>query len=85
MVWQRRRMVCDNCESRFLEHHDAFEGGLTGRLARALVADAKVMTLRGAARRRGVGWHKINALVRAWAYIVAERHRSEGLRVLFGR
>ena len=75
-------MRCDNCESRFLEDHPGFEGGLTARLARALVADAKVMTLRAAARRRGVGWHKINALVRAWAGIVAERRRSERCRVL---
>ena len=82
LVWSRRRMVCDNCESRFLEDHGAFEGGLTARLARALVADAKVMTLRAAARRRGVGWHRINALVRAWAHIVAERRRSERCRVL---
>ena len=82
LVWSRRRMVCDNCGSRFLEDCAAFEGGLTARLARALVADAKVMTLRAAARRRGVGWHKINALVRAWAGIVAERRRSERCRVL---
>ena len=82
LVWSRRRMVCGNCGSRFLEDHCAFEGGLTARLARALVADAKVMTLRAAARRRGVGWHKINALVRAWADIVAERRRSERCRVL---
>ena len=82
LVWQRRRMVCDSCGSRFLEDHCAFEGGLTARLARALVADAKVMTLRAAARRRGVGWHKVNALVRAWAAVVAERRRSERCRVL---
>ena len=82
LVWSRRRMVCDNCESRFLEDHGAFEGGLTARLARAVVADAKVMTLRAAARRRGVGWHRINALVRAWARIVAEHRRSERCRVL---
>ena len=82
LVWSRRRMVCDNCAGRFLEDHPAFEGGLTARLARALVADAKVMTLRAAARRRGVGWHSINALVRAWAHIVAERRRSERCRVL---
>ncbi len=40
------------------------------------------MTLRAAARRRGVGWHKINALVRAWAHVVAERRRGERCRVL---
>ena len=48
LVWQRRRMVCDNCDSRFLEDHPAFEGALTGRLARRLVADAKVMTFSAA-------------------------------------
>ena len=52
LVWSRRRMVGDNCEGRFLEDHHAFEGSLTARLARALVADARVMTLRAAARRR---------------------------------
>ena len=31
LVWSRRRMVCDNCDSRFLEDHPAFEGALTGR------------------------------------------------------
>ena len=82
LVWSRRRMLCGNCESRFLEDHPGFEGGLTARLARALVADAKVMTLRAAARRRKVGWHKINALVRVWASVVAERRRSERCRVL---
>ncbi len=60
LVWSRRRMVCDSCDSRFLEDHAAFEGALTARLARALVSDAKVMTLRAAARRRGVGWHKMS-------------------------
>ena len=82
LVWSRRRMVCDGCGSRFLEDHCAFEGSLTARLARALVADAKVMTLRAAARRRGVGWHRINDLVRAFAAVVAERRRSERCRVL---
>ena len=82
LVWSRRRMVCDSCDSRFLEEHHAFEGGLTARLARRLVADAKVMTLRAAARRRGVGWHKINDLVRAWAEIAAARRRSRRCRVL---
>ena len=33
LVWQRRRMVCSNCASRFLEDHPAFEGALTARLS----------------------------------------------------
>ncbi len=37
LVWSRRRMVCGSCGGRFLEDHPAFEGGLTARLARAVV------------------------------------------------
>ena len=41
LVWSRRRMRSDNCAGRFSEDHAAFEGGLTARLARRLVADCK--------------------------------------------
>ena len=67
LVWSRRRMRCDNCDNRFSGDHPAFEGGLTARLGRALVADAKGMTLRprhadaawagtASARWCGPGW-----------------------------
>ena len=82
LVWSRRRMVCDNCDSRFLEGHPAFEGALTGRLARRLVADAKVMTFSAAARRHGVHWHGVRALVDVWSALVAERRRSRRCSVL---
>ena len=82
LVWSRRRMVCDNCDSRFLEDHPAFEGALTGRLARRLVADAKVMTFSAAARRHGVHWHAVRALVDTWSALVAERRRSRRCSVL---
>ena len=42
LVWMRRRMVCDNCGSRWLEDHDTFDGKVTVRLAKQLVADAQV-------------------------------------------
>ena len=64
LVWQRRRMSCDNCGERFLEDHHAFEGRLTARLARQLVADVAVMTVAAAARRHGLGWHVVMALVK---------------------
>ena len=83
LVWSRRRMVCDNCGSRFLEDHPAFEGALTGRLARRLVADAKVMTFNAVARRHGVHWHAVRALVDTWSALVAERRRSRRCSVLF--
>ena len=60
-------MVCGNCDSRFLEDHPVFEGALTARLARRIVADAKVMTFRAAARRHGVHWHAVRALVDTWS------------------
>ena len=82
LVWRRRRFVCDNCGSRHLEDHPEFEGRLTRRLARRLVADARVMTLRAAARRHGLGWHLINGVVKAWADLVAEHRRSRRCRVL---
>ena len=75
-------MVCDNCDSRFLEDHPAFEGALTGRLARRLVADAKVMTFSAAARRHGVHWHGVRAVVDTWSALVAERRRSRRCSVL---
>ncbi len=82
LLWRRRRLVCDNCDGRFLEEHPAFEGSVTARLARRLVADAGVMPIRQVARRHKIGWHKINALVGAWAAVVAERRRSRACRVL---
>ena len=82
LVWQRRRMVCDNCACRFLEEHPAFEGALTARLSRRVVAGAKVMTFSAAARRHGVHWHAVAALVDTWSALVAERRRSRRCAVL---
>ncbi len=82
LVWIRRRFVCSNCEQRHLEDHGEFEGGLTRRLARQLVADAKVMSIRAVVRRHGLDWHLIQALVTAWSTLVAEHRRSQRCRVL---
>ena len=82
LVWARRRFSCGNCGERFLEDHTEFEGRLTRRLARRLVADAKVMTISAAARRCGLGWHVVMALVRSWSDLVAEHRRGVRCRVL---
>ena len=82
LVWRRRRLVCDGCGDRFLEEHPAFEGAMTARLARRLVADARVMPVRQVARRHQIGWHKINDLVLVWAALVAAHRRSQACRVL---
>ena len=39
LVWDRRRLVCVRCGRRFVEDHPAFEGSITARPARRLVAD----------------------------------------------
>ena len=83
LVWMRRRFRCDNCDSRFIEEHPEFDGGLTRRLAQRLVADAQVMTIRAATRRHGVSWTVINALARAWSGLIAEHRRSRRCRVLW--
>jgi transposase len=38
LIWHRRRFSCDNCGERHVEDHDAFEGRLSRRMARAVVA-----------------------------------------------
>ncbi len=76
LVWKRRRLICDACGLRFSEHNPAFEGRLTTRLARQLVTDARDMTMSAVARRYGLSWHTIMALVRAYAGVLA-RHRRQ--------
>jgi transposase len=82
LVWVRRRFSCGNCEQRHLEDHGEFEGGLTRRLARQLVADAKVMSIRAVVRRHGLHWHLIMNLVTSWSALVAEHRRNGRCRVL---
>ena len=83
LVWERRRMVCERCGGRrFCEDHPAFEGSVTARLARRLVADARAMTVNGAAKRHQVSWKLVNALVAVWAGLVADRRRRRRCRLL---
>lgn len=82
LVWLCRRFVCANCDERHLESHREIEGRVTRRMARALVADAKVMSIRAVARRHGIGWHQIMTLVGGWSVMVAELRRSRRCRVL---
>ena len=82
LVWRRRRFWCGNCGGRHLENHDQFDGSLTRRFSRRLVEDARAMSIRAVARRSGVGWHRIMALVRAHSARVAKRRRIRPCRVL---
>lgn len=82
LVWDRRRMACGGCGRRFLEDHPAFEGRVTARLARRVVADAGDMTVNAVARRHRVGWHVVMGLVIVYAGLVGSRRRRQRCRVL---
>ena len=82
LIWERRRLVCEPCGSRFSEGHQGFEGRVTARLARRLVKDARAMTVNAAAKRRQVSWKLVNSLVVAWAGLVGEHRRRQRCRVL---
>ena len=83
LVFEQRRLVCESCGGRrFMEHHPAFEGSVTARLARRLVKDARAMTVNAAAARHKVGWKLVNALVVAYAGLVADHRRRRRCRVL---
>ena len=82
LVWDQRRLVCGNCGRRHLESHPEFEGGLTRRLARDLVRDAKVMSIRAVARRHRLGWARVMTLVTTWSVLVGAHRRSRRCRVL---
>ena len=82
LVWERRRLVCEPCATRFAEGRPVFEGRVTARPARRLVADARALTVNAAAKRHGLSWKLADALVVAWAGLVADRRRSRRCRVL---
>ena len=82
LVWRRRRFICDVCDARHVEVHPEFEGSMTRRMARQLVADARVMPIRAVARRHGICWHVIMAIVTGWASQVQARRRTKPCRVL---
>lgn len=86
LEWMRRRFRCDNCEERFLEDHPEIMVGrrthVTRRLARQLVKDVKVMSIREVARRSGLPWHYLMNLTAGWSYWVAKHRRRRRCRVL---
>jgi transposase len=86
LEWMRRRFWCDNCEERFLEDHPEIMLGrrthVTRRLARQLVKDVKVMSIREVSRRYGLPWHYLMNLTADWSYWVAKHRRRRRCRVL---
>jgi transposase len=82
LIWLRRRFTCDNCGGRHLETHPAFEGKMTRRLARAIVKDARQLSITEITRRYGFAWSTIMALVKTWSERVATHRRKQRCRVL---
>ena len=57
LIWLRRRFQCTSCGERHNETHPAIEGKMTARLARAIVKDARHLSITEIGRRYGVAWH----------------------------
>lgn len=82
LVWKRRRFRCRRCRATTTETHPLLSQGMTTRLARAVVADCTDMTVSVVARRYGLRWHKVMALVLAQGKLVAKARRRRACRVL---
>lgn len=86
LVWVRRRFTCVECSERHWEDHPELILGrrthVTRRLARQLVRDANVMSIREVARRHGLSWHYIMGLTRDWSDRIATNRRRRRCRVL---
>jgi transposase len=82
LVWHRRRFRCKNCRTTTTESHPFFVDRMTKRLARAVVADAKDMTVAAVARRHRLSWHRVMRLVLAEGELLARARRRRPCRVL---
>ena len=82
LLWHRRRFRCKSCRSTTTETHPFFADRMTKRLARAVVADARDMTVAAVARRHGLSWHRVMKLVLAEGELLARARRRRPCRVL---
>jgi transposase len=86
LEWVRRRFVCGECTERHWEDHPEIIIGrrthVTRRLARQLVRDVNVMSIRELARRHDLPWYYIMALTSSWSDRVAADRRRRRCRVL---
>lgn len=82
LVWHRRRFRCNNCETTTSEPSPFVAGHLTQRLARAVTRDVAQMTVAAVARRYGLSWHRVMALVLAEGALLARHRRRRPCRVL---
>lgn len=82
LVWLRRRFWCPNCAERHTESHPEIRGKVTRRLARQLVRDAKVMTVKAVAERYGLSWWLVMRTVKAWSGELEANRRRRRCKVL---
>ncbi len=82
LIWHRRRFSCTNCGERHTESHPGIENKMMARLARAIVADARQLSVTEVARRYGLSWHTVMALVRSWSQRLQQKRRKRACRVL---
>jgi transposase len=82
LIWLRRRFCCTNCGERHSETHPAIKGKMTARLARAIVTDARHLSITEIGRRYGFAWHTVMMLVRERSQHLAEHRRKKRCRVL---
>ena len=82
LVWARRRFECEGCGRTHVERHADIAGRFTERMARRLVSDARVMSIRRVAEGAGVSWSTIMGLVRTAAEREAARRQRRRCRVL---
>ncbi|MBU1495162.1 MAG: ISL3 family transposase [Actinobacteria bacterium] len=86
LEWVRRRFSCAECSERHWEDHPEIILGrrthVTRRLARQLVRDVNIMSIREVTRRHDLPWHFIMGLTRSWSERVAADRRRRRRRVL---
>jgi transposase len=82
LIWLRRRFECTNCGERHTETHPAFDGKLTARLSRQIVADARQLSITEIGRRYGLSWHTVMTLVGEWSRRLQAHRRRRPCRTL---
>jgi transposase len=82
LIWLRRRFECDDCGERHTETHPAIEGKMTTRLGRAIVTDARHLSITEIGRRYGLAWHTVMTLVKSWSQRLKDHRRKKRCRVL---
>ena len=82
LLWHQRRFRCQRCGATTTETHPGFDGKLTLRLRRHLLGEVVDSTVAATARRHGLSWHAVMAVVLAAAQVVFFRRRRQRCRVL---